>query len=353
MRPEFLSFFVCPQTGDPLRLENAVSEGGHVMEGELVNSADPSRRYPIVGGVPRFVAFEGLEAEQRQTVETFSFKWQQIPNYTADEDSKSYREGWYYERFGFVRGDADVQAFLDGAENILEAGTATGVDTDMLARNSTGRVFGIDISTAIDTAAKRFWEHPRVALAQADIQALPFALASFDVISCDQVLHHTPNPPENFARLVRLLRPGGKLLLYVYKVKGALREFSDDYLRGLYTQSSVEAALDFSARLTRLGRNLSALGVKVTVEDEFPEFGLPKGEYDVQRLIYDYIFKCYWNPSFDFETNVMVNFDWYRPLHAYRYTPADMQEWASTNGLEIQHLNVSPSGLSVIFQKDS
>jgi SAM-dependent methyltransferase len=351
MRETMLPYLRCPQTGAMLRLQVQTQNGADIQDGLLINTENDTIQYRIVGGVPRFVDIDILPEEQRDTVETFAYKWSQIPQYAFDADSKTYREAWYYERFGFKNGEASVRDFLGDARYILEAGTGTGVDTDMLARNSQATIFGIDISSAINIAYQRFQDNDQIHLSQADIGALPFAPEFFDVISCDQVLHHTPNPPEFFKRLVKLLKPGGKMLLYVYKVKGALREFSDDYLRGIYTQSSVDDAVDFSARLTRLGRNLSALHAKIEVEDDLPELGIKKGTYDVQRLIYDHILKCYWNDSFDFDTNVMVNFDWYRPLHAYRYTPDDVRGWCADNGLTLQHMDISPSGISTIMQK--
>jgi SAM-dependent methyltransferase len=39
---------------------------------------------------------------------------------------------------------------------------------------------------------------------------------SFDVVYSSGVLHHTPDPRASFARLVRLARPGGAVVLGVY-----------------------------------------------------------------------------------------------------------------------------------------
>jgi SAM-dependent methyltransferase/uncharacterized protein YbaR (Trm112 family) len=351
MRESVIEHLVCPDTGAPLRMEIQSKQGDHVLEGELVSARDESRRFPIRQGVPRFVAVEGLGAEQKQNVETFAFKWSRIPGYAQESATRTNRERWYYERFGFRRGDPDVREFLQSATFILEAGTGTGVDTDLLVRNSSGTVFGIDISSAIDIAFERFHDNPRVALLQADIARLPFRREFFDVVSCDQVLHHTPDPRGNFTRLTEMLRPGGRIVLYVYVVKGPIREFSDDYLRDMFTRAPLEDCLSFSERMAQLGRSLSRAGATVQIETDIPELAIRRGTYDVQRFIYDHILKCFWNSDYDFETNVMVNFDWYRPVHAFRFREADIRGWCDQEGLELQHIDVSPSGISTIMQK--
>jgi len=225
------------------------------------------------------------------------------------------------------------------------------VDTDLLIRNFSGNLFGVDISDAIDTAYGRFHEYERLSLLQADIARLPFRSEFFDVISCDQVLHHTPDPPTYFTRLTTLLKPGGRLLLYVYRVKGPIREFTDDHLRSLVARDSLEACVELCEKLTRLGRNLSHLRATIEIEDDIPELGITRGRYDVQRLLYDHVLKCFWNDDYDFATNAMVNFDWYRPIHAFRYTEADVRKWASNAGMAIEHFQVAPSGISTIMKK--
>ncbi len=48
-----------------------------------------------------------------------------------------------------------------------------------------------------------------------DGNTFPFADASFDSILCNQVLEHVFNPDEFLGEIVRVLKPGGKLLLTV------------------------------------------------------------------------------------------------------------------------------------------
>jgi hypothetical protein len=60
--------------------------------------------------------------------------------------------------------------------------------------------------------------------------------------------------------------------------------------------------------LTELGRELSRLYVKITLEKEIPVLGIPAGTHDVQRLLYYDFVKCFRNEAFDYEPNNMVNF---------------------------------------------
>jgi SAM-dependent methyltransferase len=65
------------------------------------------------------------------------------------------------------------------------------------------------------TAAHVTGRH-NVHLIQADIDHPPFQLESFDFICSIGVLHHLPNPEDGFHQLVRCLRPGGILHVYLY-----------------------------------------------------------------------------------------------------------------------------------------
>ena len=56
------------------------------------------------------------------------------------------------------------------------------------------------------------WDTSRIDIVS-DITAIPEPDASFDVVLCTEVLEHVPNPVVAFREFVRLLRPGGKMIL--------------------------------------------------------------------------------------------------------------------------------------------
>ena len=59
--------------------------------------------------------------------------------------------------------------------------------------------------------------------AVADNLRLPFPDAIADVVISDGVIHHTEDPRGAFAENLRILKPGGRMYLGVYKASGRYR----------------------------------------------------------------------------------------------------------------------------------
>ena len=72
----------------------------------------------------------------------------------------------------------------------------------------------------------------------------------------------------------------------------------------------------------------------------------------MQRLFYYNFVKCFWNEAFDFETNNMVNFDWYHPHDAWQHTEDEVRGWLDELGVrEYQFNDANPNGISVLLTK--
>ena len=296
------------------------------------------------------VPSEVLSEEAKQTHDSFSGKWERKPDFGHEEASKEIYVNWYLERYG--HGDLDgLRAFLSDKGNVLDAGTGTGRDTLLYSEHCDGEVFGIDVSTAINAAYAQVNERPNAHLAQADLTQLPYPADFFDFIACDQVMHHTPDTHAAFKALLRHLKPGGEIAFYVYKKKAPIREFCDDFLRDRYVGGSEEECYEFSQAMTHLGKALSDLNIEFEVPEDIPILEIKAGKHNLQRFIYWHIFKCYWNDQLDFETNVMTNYDWYHPVHAWRHSPEEVKSWCAEGGLEIVHFDVVESGISCRARK--
>lgn len=77
-------------------------------------------------------------------------------------------------------------------------------------------VVAIDLADAIRVTAANVAGQQNIRLIQADIDRLPFQPEAFGFVCAIGVLHHLPNPQTGFDSLVRCLRPGGTLHVYLY-----------------------------------------------------------------------------------------------------------------------------------------
>ena len=341
MKPEIIRHFICPRTAQPLRLDGARGDEQAMLEGRLVAE---NVSYDIHDGIPGFVSADALES---QTVRSFDQKWDRHRYYRAH--TRDFYSRWYRNRYGFLdaKGIAD---FLRDKTFILDAGTGMGRDALIFAEHCHAEIFAVDTSrSALQTAARDI-KHPCITFVQADIAHLPFPDGFFDFINCDQVIHHTPAPKATFDHLAGKLKTGGQLCCYVYRKKGAIREFTDDYLRDRVKHLPVDEALQVCESITRLGRSLASLGVSVEIEEDIPLLGIPKGRQDVQRLFHWHVMKCFWNDEFDFFTNNIVNFDWYHPEHCFRFTPEEFRAWFA-HGWDIEAWDVQEAGISCRARK--
>jgi ubiquinone/menaquinone biosynthesis C-methylase UbiE len=74
------------------------------------------------------------------------------------------------------------------------------------------RVVAVDLTPAMLTRAgveRERRDSANVDLALADAGILPFAEATFDLVTCGSAFHHFPQPDRILAEMTRILRPGG------------------------------------------------------------------------------------------------------------------------------------------------
>lgn len=100
---------------------------------------------------------------------------------------------------------------------VLDVGTGTGrLPRALLFQpRFRGRVVGVDLSRRMLGQAARLLRPyaGRVSLIWQDARNLPFLDDSFDAVTCLEVLEFTPDPKGVLRELVRVLRPGGVLLV--------------------------------------------------------------------------------------------------------------------------------------------
>lgn len=290
---------------------------------------------------------------REQTLVSFRDKWEQNKGLAFSETLKEGSDifNWILTRNG-VPTAPDFAAWLQPKKKILDAGCGNGRVTALLQRYApeSSTCVGIDL-TAATVAAENLKNLPNVKVLEKDLLGDLSDLGTFDLIYCQEVLHHTADPRGAFLNLCQRLAPGGEIAIYVYKLKAPIREYADDFIRDEISSLPYQAAMKEMQEITLLGKTLSELGVKISVPD-VKVLGIEAGEYDIQRFIYHFFLKCFWNPDLTMEENVAINYDWYHPQLCTRHTLEEVKGWFAEAGLTVVHDCVDHYGITVRGVKD-
>jgi SAM-dependent methyltransferase len=92
---------------------------------------------------------------------------------------------------------------LPAARDVLDLGAGAGIVRELNVRGLGPRVHGIDPDPRV--LQNPFLDDAHVGSAE----SIPYPDGSFDVVFCNNVLEHLPDPGRAFAEVARVLRPGG------------------------------------------------------------------------------------------------------------------------------------------------
>ena len=120
-------------------------------------------------------------------------------------------------------------AGIKAGDVVLDLGSGAGIDAFVARRlvGASGRVIGVDmtpemLARARDNAAKLGYDN--VEFRQGEIEALPIANASIDVVVSNCVLNLVPDKARAFAEIFRVLRPGAHFCVSDIVATGSLPE---------------------------------------------------------------------------------------------------------------------------------
>ena len=346
MKELLVEYLICPRCSKNFVLKTSKKIRSEIIEGELI--CEGRHRFPINGGIPRLVVDKSKTFVK--TENSFSSKWK---NYNKTYHSKKWfnsQKKWFLQRFGW-KTTSNFNKFLKTKTRILDAGTGIGNSAKLFSSNPNAHVFAIDASESVIFAYKKYGKIANIHFLQADIQKLPFKKGFFDFICSDQVLHHTKNTEKSFKILTKLLAKKGMISIYVYKIKGPIREFADNFIRESTVKMTAKQCIQFSKDMALLGKNLSKIKKTITIPKNIPVLEIKAGTYDVQRFIYWNFLKCWWSKDVPFEQSIATNFDWYFPEYAYRHHPKEVKKWFKDSKLRIGHFNEIESVISINGKK--
>jgi SAM-dependent methyltransferase len=149
---------------------------------------------------------------------------------------------WWYGGMRAITASMIDMAYAGRRDlRILDAGCGSGANVQFLRRY--GSVVGIDLAAEALALAK---PSVRGDLARASVLAIPYADASFDLVTSFEVLYHRAVPDERQAlrEARRVLRPGGRLLLRLPAYQFLFRRHDREvHTRRRYTAGAVRALL--------------------------------------------------------------------------------------------------------------
>lgn len=308
---------------------------------KCLTTEDHSIVYPVINGIPRFVHKEFYEetiapnTDEIQTGRSFGTKWQEerMKALGSTEYDKRTLQEQLFAMLGCSTFD-QVRKLFKNARYTLNAGCGVAWSEFMFDLNPETQRHCIDLSLSVEVAFANTKHMKNVTVSQASIFELPYNDGIFDIVYSCGVIHHTPDPEKACQELAKKVAAGGLLGIYIYNVKPFIRELCDIELRKVTTSMTYDDCLNFSKKMTMLGKSLSKIEQELIIEDDIEFLGIRAGKYNLQRFIYDHIIKCWYNPGQDDEFAHIVNQDWYHPRYASHHTHEEIFTWLRKCGFK-------------------
>ncbi len=201
MKPDATKYFVCPTCRGDLKLSS--SESGPEIETGSLACAACDKSYPIVRGVPRFVAGE-------QYADTFGRQWTRWS--VTQQDSMNGSRIFLDRMLRYTGWTPESMA----GKVVVDAGCGPGGFIDVNHPHAAAMI-GFDLSVAIEACYDNHGKRPNVYLAQGDIFNPPVRRNVADRLYTFGVVQHTPDPEGAFRSLIPLVKEGGEIAVWVYR----------------------------------------------------------------------------------------------------------------------------------------
>lgn len=246
--------------------------------------------------------------DQSRTISTYSLQWNRFRIVRPEEDRATFRN-----RTGLSPADLEGKAVLDG-------GCGMGRYLRIAAEGHPGLLVGLDLSEAVRAAREMTDGIAGVALVRGDLLRPPFDRGGFDHIYSLGVLDHTPDPRSAFLALARLLKPGGRIVVWVYPREKPRLERIINVHRAISTR----LPLSWLVVLSRLMAPVGGLKRRLLASKHrlVSRAGVALNLLTIGVSMHP-----------DPEVRVCDTLDWYAPKYLSRHTIEEVRGWFAEAGL--------------------
>ncbi len=254
--------------------------------------------WPVIDGIPRFVSDEHLKS--------FGDQWNTYEVAHDDED-----------RATFVAKTGMPLEDMKGLR-VLDAGCGGG-RYSKICGEAGATVVGADHSRAVDKATQLCSHLDNVRFLQADLKQLPLEKESFDFAFSIGVMHHDADTRKVFDAVAKLVKPGGRYSVWLYRRNQWWQEAINSGLRSITTRLPSPMLKPFC----HLGAVLGGTPIINRTLNKVVNFSA--------------------HPSY--ENRVCDTFDWWAPDYQYHHTVEELSIWFHEAGFdELQVLPPEKSG---------
>jgi len=243
-------------------------------------SADGIAVARIIDGIPRFVSDEHLESFGRQ--------WTKFEVAHEDEDRATFSA-----KTGMPIHD------LSGLR-VLDAGCGGGRYA-RICGEAGATVIGADHTRAVDKARQLCQHLTNTHFLQADLKQLPLEPASFDFVFSIGVMHHDADTRAVFDAVARMVKPGGRYSVWLYRRNQRWQELINSGLRSITSRLPHAALIPFCHFGAMLG-------------------GIPGINRSLNKFVN---FSAHPN----YENRVCDTFDWWAPQFQQHHTVEELSTW--------------------------
>ena len=267
-----------PELSTPLQMAD---------DGLSLNSKDGVHSWKIINDIPRFVTDEHLES--------FGHQWTHFDVAHDAEDRATFEA------------KTGISISELAGKRILDAGCGGGRYAKVCGEAG-ATVFCADHTRAVDKAAQLCGRLPNVQFVQADLKHLPFERGSFDFVFSIGVMHHDAHTRSVFDAVAKMVKPGGRYSVWLYRRNQWWQEIVNTGLRSITTSLPSAALMPFC----HVGAILGGIPIVNRTLNKIANFSA--------------------HPSY--ENRVCDTFDWWAPKYQFHHTVDELSIWFHEAGFD-------------------